>query len=236
MLSKPKHPQCGQGETRTHDLLCIRQVLLQPTELPDHCVGVEEFESSPTEPESVMLPLHHTPIDKTQGTSAIFVLRAPKLLPTLDEQFVGVTGLEPATLWSQTRCATNCATPRLNLLRVEESDLCQYLMMDFALFCCKYSSTEDMLLFNCPTTRRTRNVFVDHRGLEPLLKACKAPVLPLSLTAHKVEIFEVRISESNRPWSVKPLHYRHAQSNFNLVEDTRLELVTFGMQIRRSTK
>ena len=26
---------------------------------------------------------------------------------------VGVTGLEPATLWSQTRCATNCATPRL---------------------------------------------------------------------------------------------------------------------------
>ena len=26
---------------------------------------------------------------------------------------VGVTGLEPATLWSQTRCATNCATPRI---------------------------------------------------------------------------------------------------------------------------
>ncbi len=25
---------------------------------------------------------------------------------------VGVTGLEPATSWSQTRCATNCATPR----------------------------------------------------------------------------------------------------------------------------
>ena len=26
--------------------------------------------------------------------------------------FVGVTGFEPATPWSQTRCATNCATPR----------------------------------------------------------------------------------------------------------------------------
>ncbi len=25
---------------------------------------------------------------------------------------VGVTGFEPATPWSQTRCATNCATPR----------------------------------------------------------------------------------------------------------------------------
>ncbi len=28
--------------------------------------------------------------------------------------FVGVTGLEPATAWSQTRNATNCATPRCN--------------------------------------------------------------------------------------------------------------------------
>ena len=28
--------------------------------------------------------------------------------------FVGVTGLEPATAWSQTRNATNCATPRSN--------------------------------------------------------------------------------------------------------------------------
>ena len=27
---------------------------------------------------------------------------------------VGVTGLEPATAWSQTRNATNCATPRCN--------------------------------------------------------------------------------------------------------------------------
>ncbi len=31
--------------------------------------------------------------------------------------FVGVTGLEPATAWSQTRNATNCATPRIELLR-----------------------------------------------------------------------------------------------------------------------
>ena len=28
---------------------------------------------------------------------------------------VGVTGLEPATAWSQTRNATNCATPRMHL-------------------------------------------------------------------------------------------------------------------------
>ena len=27
--------------------------------------------------------------------------------------FVELTGLEPATAWSQTRNATNCATPRL---------------------------------------------------------------------------------------------------------------------------
>ena len=27
---------------------------------------------------------------------------------------VGATGFEPATPWSQTRCATNCATPRGN--------------------------------------------------------------------------------------------------------------------------
>ena len=28
---------------------------------------------------------------------------------------VGVTGFEPATPWSQTRCATNCATPRITV-------------------------------------------------------------------------------------------------------------------------
>ena len=34
---------------------------------------------------------------------------------------VEVTGLEPATAWSQTRNATNCATPRiLRLQRYEE--------------------------------------------------------------------------------------------------------------------
>lgn len=31
------------------------------------------------------------------------------------EYIVGVTGLEPATAWSQTRNATNCATPRLQI-------------------------------------------------------------------------------------------------------------------------
>ena len=30
---------------------------------------------------------------------------------------VGVTGLEPATAWSQTRNATNCATPRKTLVK-----------------------------------------------------------------------------------------------------------------------
>ena len=34
------------------------------------------------------------------------------MLPSFD---VGVTGLEPATAWSQTRNATNCATPRCSL-------------------------------------------------------------------------------------------------------------------------
>ena len=31
---------------------------------------------------------------------------------TIVSTLVGATGLEPATSWSQTRCATNCATPR----------------------------------------------------------------------------------------------------------------------------
>ena len=31
---------------------------------------------------------------------------------------VWMTGLEPATSWSLTRCATNCATSRFNLLSV----------------------------------------------------------------------------------------------------------------------
>ena len=33
----------------------------------------------------------------------------------LERDFVGVTGFEPATPWSQTRCATNCATPRITV-------------------------------------------------------------------------------------------------------------------------
>ena len=33
-------------------------------------------------------------------------------ISTLTFAFVGATGLEPATAWSQTRNATNCATPR----------------------------------------------------------------------------------------------------------------------------
>ena len=32
--------------------------------------------------------------------------------------FVEVTGLEPATAWSQTRNATNCATPRCFILTI----------------------------------------------------------------------------------------------------------------------
>ena len=36
-----------------------------------------------------------------------------RIIPSLQ---VGVTGLEPATAWSQTRNATNCATPRCKLL------------------------------------------------------------------------------------------------------------------------
>ena len=34
---------------------------------------------------------------------------------------VGVTGLEPATAWSQTRNATNCATPRFRLYQQPQS-------------------------------------------------------------------------------------------------------------------
>ena len=42
---------------------------------------------------------------------------------TIVSTLVGATGLEPATSWSQTRCATNCATPRTYLL------ILNYLMM-----------------------------------------------------------------------------------------------------------
>ena len=37
---------------------------------------------------------------------------------TLFSCFVEVTGLEPATAWSQTRNATNCATPRFAAAKV----------------------------------------------------------------------------------------------------------------------
>ena len=40
---------------------------------------------------------------------------------------VGVTGLEPATAWSQTRNATNCATPRCNF---ESSSRAVFLKCD----------------------------------------------------------------------------------------------------------
>jgi hypothetical protein len=44
-----------------------------------------------------VLPLHHT-----------------RLFPINDPVIIGVTGLEPMTFASQTRRATNCATPRLS--------------------------------------------------------------------------------------------------------------------------
>ncbi len=39
-------------------------------------------------------------------------LVSEKLLDTKSGKMVGVTGFEPATSWSQTTRATNCATPR----------------------------------------------------------------------------------------------------------------------------
>ena len=36
LLNQFGHVHRGRGATRTHDLLCIRQVLLKPTELLDH--------------------------------------------------------------------------------------------------------------------------------------------------------------------------------------------------------
>ena len=39
--------------------------------------------------------------------------------------FVEVTGLEPATAWSQTRNATNCATPRFASLRKKPFLFCE---------------------------------------------------------------------------------------------------------------
>ena len=41
--------------------------------------------------------------------------QAPAHLQVLDFQLVWMTGLEPATSWSLTRCATNCATSRESL-------------------------------------------------------------------------------------------------------------------------
>ena len=37
-----------------------------------------------------------------------------KALTKMLKPAVGMTGFEPATLWSQTRCATSCATSRLD--------------------------------------------------------------------------------------------------------------------------
>ena len=46
------------------------------------------------------------------------------VLPIYDTRImVGVTGLEPATSWSQTMRATICATPRENMVRVKRFEL-----------------------------------------------------------------------------------------------------------------
>ncbi len=55
----------------------------------------------------------------------------------LIQKKVGVTRLERATTWSQTRCATNCATPRcFALFPKSDAKLLHYfgLCKHFALF------------------------------------------------------------------------------------------------------
>lgn len=73
-------------------------------------VWAEGFEPSKSHaPEACVLTgLHHA--QRAGGCSTY--ARIPRM--DLPKQFcsVGVTGLEPATSWSQTMCATNCATPR----------------------------------------------------------------------------------------------------------------------------
>ena len=65
--------------------------------------------------------------------------------------FVEVTGLEPATAWSQTRNATNCATPRffagakVHIFR----DLCKFFRNYFMIPC----STK--IFFRAMTERST---------------------------------------------------------------------------------
>ena len=48
----------------------------------------------------------------TMLVNPIYIYKQKEPSGVLDS-FVGATGLEPATAWSQTRNATNCATPRL---------------------------------------------------------------------------------------------------------------------------
>ena len=61
--------------------------------------------------------------DLWQGILGFCVLQKPAMPVALpvDIKKVGVTRLERATTWSQTRCATNCATPRCSYRYIAKS-------------------------------------------------------------------------------------------------------------------
>ena len=64
----------------------------------------------------IVIPLTVRNLSHTRGCGFLLYKKAADLLKVSGQIFyrmVEVTGLEPATAWSQTRNATNCATPRL---------------------------------------------------------------------------------------------------------------------------
>ena len=69
---------------------------------------------------------------------------------TLFSCFVEVTGLEPATAWSQTRNATNCATPRFAGAKVVIFLHPHKLFRNYLMIPCSMK-----IFFRMPTERST---------------------------------------------------------------------------------
>ena len=78
------------------------------------CRGDRIRTCDPLVPNQMRYQLRYTPNNGyfVQVTCTTQALTQHREIVSFAFSVVGVTGFEPATPWSQTRCATNCATPR----------------------------------------------------------------------------------------------------------------------------
>ena len=102
----------------THCPTVVAQEFRETKNLPrlllrDSCRGDRIRTCDPLVPNQMRYQLRYTPNNgHCQKNSLVSPNAVTVTYGTLFFQVVGVTGFEPATPWSQTRCATNCATPR----------------------------------------------------------------------------------------------------------------------------